>query len=163
MFGALLTLCLYSANDVMSKWYYTGEISFSFHGFITLLHCLLCDNSVSGTTLAYSIVVAWFYNSYLNMIMKHLKLKWSCNRDHPRGRHGRGGLTNCPTSPLFKLGEKWFYTRYVYIERIAKDYHFSSKLLKMVKTSPCFKFVDLSLCKLYLTGIWLDFGFMIIN
>ena len=36
MFSALLTLCLYSANDVTSKCYYTSVISFLLHGFITL-------------------------------------------------------------------------------------------------------------------------------
>ena len=48
------------------------------------------------------------------------------------------GDVNCPTSPLCKLGEKWFY------KNIPKDYHFSSKLQETVKT-PCFKFVGLPL------------------
>ena len=46
---------------------------------------------------------------------------------------------------FFKLREKWFYIGY--IERIFQKtrYHFSSKLQKTVKTSPCFKFVGLPL------------------
>ena len=52
---------------------------------------------------------------------------------------------NCPTSPFFKLKEKWFYIGY--IERLyrKKDYQFSSKLWKKVKTSPGFRFVGISL------------------
>ena len=40
---------------------------------------------------------------------------------------------NCPTSPFFKLREKY------YRKNIPKDYHFSSKLQKAIKTSPCFQ------------------------
>ena len=43
MFSTLLTICLYSANDVTSKWSYTSVILFLLHGFITLLHRALCD------------------------------------------------------------------------------------------------------------------------
>ena len=43
MFCLLLMLCLYNTNDVTSKCYYTSVISFSLHGFITLLHHVLCD------------------------------------------------------------------------------------------------------------------------
>ena len=42
----LLTLCLYSANDVTSKWHYTSIISFLLHDFVTLLHGVLCDNLI---------------------------------------------------------------------------------------------------------------------
>ena len=42
-FSALLMLCLYNANDIMSKCYYTSVISFLLNGFITLLHRILCD------------------------------------------------------------------------------------------------------------------------
>ena len=45
MFSAILTLCLYSANDVTSKCCYTSVISFLSHGFITLLRRVLCDKS----------------------------------------------------------------------------------------------------------------------
>ena len=51
---------------------------------------------------------------------------------------------NCPISPFIKLREKWFYIG-IYRKNIPKDYHFSSKLQNMVKTSPCFKFVGLPL------------------
>ena len=43
MFSALLTLCLYNANDVTSKSHYSSVISFLLNGFITLLRCVLCD------------------------------------------------------------------------------------------------------------------------
>ena len=43
MFSALLTLCLYSLNDVISKCYYTSVISFLLNGYITLLLHVLCD------------------------------------------------------------------------------------------------------------------------
>ena len=36
MFSVLLTLCLYSANEVTSECYYTSVKSFLLHGFITL-------------------------------------------------------------------------------------------------------------------------------
>ena len=45
MFSALLTLCLYSTNDVTSKFYYTSVISFLLNGFITLLRRVLCDEN----------------------------------------------------------------------------------------------------------------------
>ena len=44
MFSVLLTLYLHSANDFTSKCYYTSVILFLLHGFITCLHCVLCDN-----------------------------------------------------------------------------------------------------------------------
>ena len=46
MFIALLTLCLYSINDITSKLYYTSAISFLLHGFITLVHCVSCDKTL---------------------------------------------------------------------------------------------------------------------
>ena len=43
MLSALLSLCLYSANAVMSKCYYTSVILILLNGYITLLHHVLCD------------------------------------------------------------------------------------------------------------------------
>ena len=42
MLSALLTIWLYSANDVTLKCYYTSVILFLLNGFITLLHSVLC-------------------------------------------------------------------------------------------------------------------------
>ena len=42
-FSALLTLYLYGANDVTSKYYYSSVVSFLLNGFISLLHRVLCD------------------------------------------------------------------------------------------------------------------------
>ena len=47
MLSTLLTLCLYSANNITSKYYYTSVISFLLNGFITLLHHVLCDQPIS--------------------------------------------------------------------------------------------------------------------
>ena len=55
---------------------------------------------------------------------------------------------NCPTSPFFKLREKWFYTEYtgrVFQKTIKYSKRLSLLLQKTVKTSPCFKFVGLPL------------------
>ena len=57
---------------------------------------------------------------------------------------------NCPTSLFFfKLREKWFYIGYV-VRIFQKNYHFSSKLQKMFKTSPHFKIVGLPGLPLYI-------------
>ena len=48
---------------------------------------------------------------------------------------------DCPISPFFKLGKKWFYIGY--IERIF--WKTSLQNYRTVKTSPCFKFVGLPL------------------
>ena len=70
---------------------------------------------------------------------------------------GRGANLNAP--PLKSQGSSWRETweklspktvpllpfevvlHRIYRKNIPKDYHFSSKLQKTVKTSPCFKFV----------------------
>ena len=61
---------------------------------------------------------------------------------------------DCPTFPFFKLREKWFYIGY--IERIFQKTNLSSKLQKMVKTSPCFKFVGLPLVITFISE-WIVF------
>ena len=55
IFSAFLTLCLYSANDVTSKWYYTSVISFIFHGLITLDSCTVHYVKV----LLYTLIFCW--------------------------------------------------------------------------------------------------------
>ena len=66
-------------------------------------------------------------------------------RDHPGGRRGRSDLPILSYFSLFQAqGEVVLY--WIYRKNILKDYHFSSKLQKMVKTSPCFKFVGFNPC-----------------
>ena len=43
LLSTLLTLRLYSTDDVTSNWYYTSVISFLLHSFITLMHRVVCD------------------------------------------------------------------------------------------------------------------------
>ena len=52
---------------------------------------------------------------------------------------------NCLTSLFQAQGEVVLHR--IYRKNIPKDYHFSSKLQKTVKTSACFKFVGLPLMK----------------
>ena len=65
-------------------------------------------------------------------------------RGHPGGRCGRSYLPKLSHFSLFQArGEVILHS--IYRKNIPKDYHFSSKLQKTAKTSPCFKFVGLPL------------------
>ena len=62
---------------------------------------------------------------------------------------------NCPTSPFFKLKPQGQVVLHrIYRKNIPKDYHFSSKLEKIVKTSPCFNCVGLPLSRFGLSHHW---------
>ena len=74
------------------------------------------------------------------------------NRGRPGGRRGRSYLPKLSHFSLFQAQGEVVLHR-IYRKNIPKDYRFSSKLQKMVKTSPHFKIVGLPLClmKYYLT------------
>ena len=63
---------------------------------------------------------------------------------HPGGRRGRSCLPKLFHFSLFQAEGEVVLHR-IYRKNIPKVHHFSSELQKMVKTSPCFKFVGLPL------------------
>ena len=65
-------------------------------------------------------------------------------RGHPGGRHRTIHLPKLSHFSLFQARGEVVLHR-IYRKNIPKGYHFSLKLQKMVRTSPCFKFVGFPL------------------
>ena len=88
-------------------------------------HCPLCvKHHVTFLTLTFSLFCSW-KTTYIIIL-----------RGHPGGRHGRSYLPKLSHFSLFQAQGEVVLHR-IYRKNIAKDYHFSSKLKKTIKTSPC--------------------------
>ena len=103
---------------------------------------------------------AWFVKEYDKCIY-HIIVAFLCfvifsifatefSHCYKSGRHGRSYLPKLSHFSLFQAqGEVVLHK--VYRKNVPKDNHFSSKLQKTVKTSPCIKFVGLPL---HMTQYW---------
>ena len=102
-----------------------------------------CHMLIHSSTVLYTEVVSCCRSGCLVLLTFCFVLHYVI-RDQPGMRRSRSYLPKLSHFSLFQVQGEVVLHR-IYRKNIPKDYHFSSKLQKMVKTSPWFKFVGLPL------------------